>query len=104
MRRTSEIEETAPVEPEHVHLNNHHRDTLEKIFRHPTSHNIEWLDVLSLLEVVGIVNEGHDGKYVVILGSETETFERPKQKDVAIQVVIDLRRMLRGAGYGGDGD
>lgn len=88
-----------PAEPERVHLNNHHRDTLEKVFQHPASHNLEWLDVLSLLEVVGSVDESHDGKYVVTLGSETETFERPKHKDVDVQVVVDLRRMLRSAGY-----
>ncbi len=90
------------VEPEHAHLNNHHRDTLEKISRHPVSHNIEWLDVLSLLEVVGSVDESHDGKYVVTIGAETETFERPKHKDVDTQVVVDLRRMLQSAGYQGD--
>jgi hypothetical protein len=93
-----------PVEPEHVHLNNHHRATLEKISQHPSSHNIEWLDVLSLLEAVGNVDESHDGKYVVTLGSETETFDRPNHKDVDIQVVVDLRRMLRGAGYAIDVD
>jgi hypothetical protein len=93
-----------PTEPEPVHLNNHHRDTLEKIFRHPTSHNIEWLDVLSLLEVVGTVSESHDGKFVVTLGSVTETIERPKNKNVDIQLVIDLRRLLRAAGYGTDTD
>ena len=92
------------MEPEHVHLNNHHRDTLEKIFQHPVSHNIEWLDVLSLLEAVGTVDERHDGKFVVTLGSETETFERPKHKDVEIQVVVDLRRILHSAGYATDAD
>ena len=91
-----------PAEPEHVHLNNHHRDTLEKILQHPASHNIEWLDVLSLLEAVGSVDESHDGKFVVTLGSETETFERPKHKDVDIQIVVDLRRILRSAGYASD--
>ena len=34
-------------------LSNHHRDTLAKIFQHPTSHNIEWPDVVSLLNAVG---------------------------------------------------
>jgi hypothetical protein len=91
-----------PAEPEHVHLNNHHRDTLEKIFQHPAGHNIEWLDVLSLLEAVGSVDENHDGKFVVTLGSETETFERPKHKNVDVQVVVDLRRILRSAGYASD--
>jgi hypothetical protein len=88
-----------PAEPEHVHLNNHHRDTLKKIYQHPASHNIEWLDILSLLEVVGTVDESHDGKFVVTLGPEKMTLERPKHKDVDIQVVVDLRRILRSAGY-----
>jgi hypothetical protein len=93
-----------PVEAEHVHLNNHHRATLAKISQHPASHNIEWLDVLSLLEAVGTVDESHDGNYVVTLGSETETFDRPKHKDVDIQVVVDLRRMLGGARFATSAD
>ena len=60
------------------HLNSHHRDTLLQIFQHPTSHNIEWNDVLSLLEAVGSVEQHHDGKYVVTLGTETEVLTRPK--------------------------
>jgi hypothetical protein len=93
-----------PAEPENIHLNNHHRDTLKKIYQHPASHNIEWLDVLSLLEVVGTVDESHDGKFVVSLGSEKVTLERPKHKDVDIQVVVDLRRILRSAGYADSAD
>jgi len=82
-----------------LHLNNHHRDTLDSILRHPTGHNIEWLDVLSLLEAVGTVDESHDGKYVVTIGEATATFSRPKHKDLDVQTVIDLRRMLTDAGY-----
>jgi len=88
------------VGSEQMHLNNHHRATLARIFQHPTSHNIEWLDVLSLLKAMATIDESHDGKYVVTLGPETETFDRPNHKDVDIQVVLDLRRMLAGAGYG----
>ena len=40
-----------------VHLNNHHRDTLVSIFQHPTSHNIDWKAVLSLLGAIGTVQE-----------------------------------------------
>ena len=32
-----------------TNLNNHHRDTLEKILGHPASGNVEWRQVLSLL-------------------------------------------------------
>lgn len=89
-----------PNEPEHVHLNNHHRTTLTKIFQHPASHNLGWLDVLSLLEAVGTVEQRVGAKYVVTLGSESETFEQPNHKDIDTQLVVDLRRMLAGAGYG----
>jgi hypothetical protein len=82
------------------HLNNHHRDTLLQLFQHPTSHNVDWQAVLSLLEVVGTVEPRHDGKYAVTVGAETEIFTRPKQKDIDVQQVVDLRRMLTNAGYG----
>jgi hypothetical protein len=85
--------------PESRHLNNSHRDTLSRLLEHPASHNIEWHDVLSLLEVVGSVEERHDGKFVVTVGTETETLERPRHKDIDVQQVIDLRRMLSNAGY-----
>ena len=84
-------------EPEH--LNNHHRDTLLQIFQHPTSHNIDWQAVLSLLEAVGTVEPRHDGKYLIRLGGETEVFTRPRNKDIDVDAVHDLRRMLSAAGY-----
>jgi hypothetical protein len=79
-------------------LNGHHRATVEKIFQHPVSHNIQWHDVLSLLESVGDVVEGHDRRYKVTLGGETETLDAPSGHDVDEQMVVDLRRMLQNAG------
>lgn len=81
------------------HLNNHHRDTLEKILRHPTSSNIEWKNVRSLLEAVADTTREHNGKYEVTLGGTTDYLTPPKGKDIDEQTVIDLRRMLTGAGY-----
>jgi hypothetical protein len=81
------------------HLNSHHRDTLLQIFQHPTSHNIEWPNVLSLLGAVGSVEHHHDGKYTIAIGTETEVLTPPKHKDIDIQQVVDLRRMLTSAGY-----
>lgn len=88
---------TSGLEPEH--LDNRHRDTLREIFRHPTSHNIEWRAVLSLLEAVGTVTVRHDGKMEVNLGGEQEFLDPPKHKDIDEQMVVDLRRMLSNAGY-----
>jgi hypothetical protein len=81
------------------HLDRRHRDTLRQIMAHPTSHNIEWRAVMSLLEAVGDVTVRHDGRVAVKLGAELEFLAPPAGKDIDEQMVIDLRRMLADAGY-----
>ncbi|HEY5059588.1 MAG TPA: hypothetical protein VII51_11290 [Gaiellaceae bacterium] len=85
-----------------ANLNNHHRETLEKIFSHPSSGNIEWRQVLSLLEAVGTTTVEHNGKVKVELGPETEVLHPPRGKDVDQQMIDDLRRMFRNAGLAPD--
>jgi hypothetical protein len=82
-----------------MHLSGHHRDTLLKIFQHPANHNIEWHDVVSLLNEVGSIEQQHDGQFLVRVGADTEVLERSKDKDIDVQQVVDLRRMLTNAGY-----
>ena len=86
-------------------LNNHHRDTLRKILSHPASGNIEWRQVVSLLEAVGSVEQRHgDNKLKVTVGPETEFLATPRHKDIDEQMVVDLRRMLKAAGLSADGE
>jgi hypothetical protein len=73
--------------------------TIDKIFGHPAGGNIEWRQVLSMLEDLGSVKREHNGKFIVALGTETEVFEAPQGKDIDQQVIVDLRRMLRQAGW-----
>ena len=80
-------------------LNNRHRDTLEKIFGHPSSGNVEWRQVLSLLEAVGAATEEHNGKVKVTLGDETQILQPPRAKDIDQQMIVDLRRMFANAGF-----
>jgi hypothetical protein len=89
--------------PEPQHLNGRHRDTLRRIFEHPTSHNLEWREVTSLLDAVGTVTV-HGSRVTVQIGNERESLERPSnkypdRKDVDAQMIVDLRRILRNAGY-----
>jgi hypothetical protein len=86
-----------------MHLDSQHRRTAQAILSHPVSHNIEWRDVLSLLQAVGEVSEEHDGKFKVEVGGETETLARPHGKDLGEQMVVDLRRMLGAAGLTAEG-
>ncbi len=84
-------------------LSSRHRDTVEKIFSQPPSLNVEWREVVSLLEAVGDVTHEHNGKLKVSLGPETEVLPAPHGKDVDVQILVDLRRMLEQAGFAPDG-
>jgi hypothetical protein len=81
-----------------VDLDAEHRNTVEQIFARPSSRNVEWRRVRSLLDDVAIVTEQHNGKLEVTLGGETEVLETPHGKDVDTQMLVDLRRMLTRAG------
>jgi hypothetical protein len=81
-----------------THIDSEHRNTIEKIFSEPSSGNIEWRQVKSLLETVGTATAEHNGKLKVTLGGETEVLQPPREKDIDQQLIVDLRRMLRRAG------
>lgn len=85
--------------PEPEQLDARHRDTLRKIFQHPASHNIEWREVTSLLEAIGTATRHRDGKVAVTVGPEQAFLEPPAGKEIDVQMVVDLRRMLSNAGY-----
>jgi hypothetical protein len=52
------------------------RNTVEQIFARPSSGNLEWRRVRSLLDEVATVTE-HNGKLKVSLGDETEVLNPP---------------------------
>lgn len=81
------------------HLDGHQRDTLLRIFQDETNHNVEWHDVVTLLRAVGSIEQQHDDMFVFRVGRETEVMQRPDGKDIDGQQLVDLRRILRSAGY-----
>ncbi|HTU38928.1 MAG TPA: hypothetical protein VMF35_13095 [Acidimicrobiales bacterium] len=88
-----------PSHADPEHLSGHHRDTLLQIFQDQTNHNVEWHDVVSLLEAIGSIEDRHDDMFLFRIGQETQVFTRPADKDIDGQQLVDLRRVLTGAGY-----
>jgi hypothetical protein len=84
---------------EQPRLTENHRNTLYHLERHPTSHNLEWPDVLALLREVGTVTEEHNGKVKFRLGDEVLVLSPPRHKDIDEDMVLRLRRILRDGGY-----
>ncbi|HTB63791.1 MAG TPA: hypothetical protein VK737_09400 [Opitutales bacterium] len=76
-------------------LNGSHLRTYEKIFQHPTSHNLAWRDVLSLLSHVGEVVEEPNGHLKVTRNQHLLILPVPTTKEVAeVDELAKLRRFL----------
>ena len=85
-----------------THLNGHHRMTLASIFSHPESHNVEWHDVLSLLNHLGSASARHGGGYDAVIGADRLVLGRAHDKDLASDELRHLRSFLAKAGLSPD--
>ena len=75
------------------HLSHHHRNTLQEIFDHQATGNVDWRKVHNLLGALNAIDEEHGDRLKVTLGPETEVLPIPKRKELDRQTVVDLRRM-----------
>jgi len=81
------------------HINHHQRDTLEALFAHPTRHNVRWKDVEHLLAALGEIEVKHNGSLRVSLSGIVEVFDVNHGRDLTMEQVMDIRRMLKTAGF-----
>jgi hypothetical protein len=87
----------------HGALHGSHLRTLEALFRHPTAHNLEWMDVVALFEKIGAVHRKANAKFSVELGGEHYLIHKPHTKDLTSSEVVDLRHLLQRAGWSAEG-
>jgi hypothetical protein len=87
-----------------THLSAKNVRTLERIYQHPVSHNLEWHDVIALIEHLGTVKEESNGHLTLTVKGESKVFHRSHGKDISeIQQVLDLRHFLESAQVGNKG-
>jgi hypothetical protein len=73
--------------------------TLFRILRHPTTQNVSWDELVTLLVQVADVDKMHDGGQLIVrLNDEKLTLQRPKGDHIPEQPLLEVRRMLKGAG------
>ena len=80
-------------------LHGAHLRTLEALFRHPPAHNLEWMDVVALIEKIGVVQERGNNKFSFDVGGEHYLMHKPHTKDLASSEVADLRHFLQRANW-----
>lgn len=78
-------------------LHGAHLRTLEALFRHPTAHNLEWMDVVGLIEKIGAVHQKGNDKFAFEVGGEHYLMHKPHTKDLTGSEVVDLRHFLQRA-------
>jgi hypothetical protein len=80
-------------------LHGAHLRTLEALFRHPTAHNLEWMDVIGLLAKIGSVQRKANDNFSVYLSGEHYLLHKAHNKDLTSIEVVDLRHFLQRAGW-----
>ena len=81
-------------------LNRRHVRLFAEIFRHPIPHDLEWSDVVHLVEHLGTALVRHDGKYEFQVGTIRAVFIKPVYKIMETEEVVRLRKFLTQAGLG----
>ncbi|MBM3239374.1 type II toxin-antitoxin system HicA family toxin [Candidatus Poribacteria bacterium] len=81
-------------------MNKRHRKTLNAIFAQPTSGNIKWREVESLLRCLGaVISERAGSRVAAQFNNRVAVFHRPHPSpNMDKGAVRDLRRFLESAG------
>jgi hypothetical protein len=82
-----------------VAIHGAHLKTLEAVFRHPPAHNLEWMDVVALIEKIGAVQEKGNNKFSFDVDGEHYLMHKPHTKDLTSSEVVDLRHFLQRVGW-----
>jgi hypothetical protein len=83
----------------HAALHGAQLKTLEALFRHPTAHNLEWMDVIALFDKIGTVHRKSNSKFTLELAGEHYVLQKAHTKDLTSFEVVDLRHFLQRAGW-----
>jgi hypothetical protein len=84
-------------------LHGAHLRALEAVFRHPPAHNLEWMDVVSLIGKIGAVRARGGDSFSFEVGSERLLLHKPHTKELSTADVVDLRHFLERAGWSAQG-
>ncbi len=86
-----------------IKLDHHHRHTVEQIFGHPIGHNIQWRDVVCLLDRFGETHESHRGGMALTIDGVTTSFGRVRGRDLSEDQVMRVRHLLQSLGVSASG-
>lgn len=75
------------------------RATLDALFRHPVTHNLEWPDVVALFAKLGTADHKSHNEIAFGIGTERHLVHKPHAKDLTASEVMAFRHILTRAGW-----
>ena len=85
-------------------LSGAHRRALEAIFRHPLAHDLQWRQVVGLIDHIGHVDERSGDEVLFSVGAEHQFMHRPHHsKELTTPDVMAVRHLLTRAGWSASG-
>jgi hypothetical protein len=97
--QSTEIQDAREPATQPQKLHGSHLRTLEALFRHPTAHNLEWADVVGLVEKIGTVTRTGNDRFGLAIDAEHYLLHRPHTKDLPGDDVVQVRHLLTRAGW-----
>lgn len=94
---------SSPARGDWAKLSKTSRRTVEALYQHPLSHNLEWSGVVSLFERLGTVDHKGHNEIAFGLGGEHHRVHKPHGKDLTTAEVMTFRHMLTRAGWAPQG-
>ena len=88
-----------PVQGDSETLSHSCRTTLEAIYQHPLSHNLEWPDVIALFVKAGTVEHKSNNEFVFTIGGGHHLMRKAHGKNLSADDVVEFRHMLTRAGW-----
>jgi len=98
MKPNASATDRAPL-PDRAGVSGANRRTLNAVFRHPLAHNLEWNDVVALIDKIGDVNRKPNDEFEFRVSGHVHFMHRPHTKDVSSDDVVALRKFLAQAGW-----
>lgn len=89
----------SPPPGEWATLSKTSRGTMEALYQHPLSHNLEWSRVVALFDKLGTVDQEGHNEIKFGVGGEHHRIRKPHGKDLTTTEVMAFRHMLTRAGW-----
>ena len=88
-----------PAAGDRATLSKASRMTMEALYQHPLSHNVQWSDVVALFAKLGTVDHKSSNEIAFSIGGKRHQVRKPHSKELTAADVMAFRHLLSRSGW-----